>query len=169
MAETDYLSSVEKLPLRELLAYWINLEGDKAELYDRLSSRVRELNADIAFYDMFKLLSQEARRHEKKLRDLYAKKFDGGLPEIDGPSLEELTGAIELESRGDIMDTLRCALQLEELAERVYSILAEKADDEYMRAVFSYLGSTERLHQRAMESMIQDNNYHGKMKDGVEA
>ncbi|NJE04178.1 ferritin family protein [Thermococcus sp. MV11] len=158
MTDLEGLSFLEELPLRELLAHWIFLEGDKALLYLRLSRKAKNLGLDDA-YDMFKLLSREAERHERKLRTLYTRKFGAEIPEVHGPSLEELSDIGELESENDVFAVLKCALELEEVAERVYSILAGKADDDFLRAVFSYLGSTEKLHERAIESLMRDYGY----------
>ncbi|ASJ13442.1 ferritin-like domain-containing protein [Thermococcus thioreducens] len=170
MVDLEGMAFIEGLPLRELLAYWISLEGDKALLYERLSEKAKGMGIEGAVCDMFKLLSQEARRHERKLRNLYTKKFGTEVPSVSGPSLEELSEIKNLEDENDVFAVLKCALELEEVAERVYSILAEKADGESMRAIFSYLGSTERLHERAVESLIRDYDYrNGVRKRGMEA
>ncbi|ASA78386.1 hypothetical protein CDI07_08790 [Thermococcus sp. 5-4] len=170
MVDLEGLSFLEELPLRELLAHWISLEGDKALLYEKLAEKARGMEIEGAVGDMFKLLGQEARRHEKKLRALYTRKFGEEIPAVNGPSLEDLSDIRELESENDVFAVLKCALELEEVAERVYSILAEKADDETLRAIFSYLGSTERLHERAVESLIRDYDYrNGVRKKGMEA
>ncbi|ASJ05455.1 ferritin-like domain-containing protein [Thermococcus barossii] len=170
MVDLEGLSFLEELPLRELLAHWIFLEGDKALLYEKLAEKARGMEVEGAVGDMFKLLGQEARRHEKKLRTLYTRKFGAEIPEVHGPSLEELSDIRELESGNDVFAVLKCALELEEVAERVYSILAEKADDETLRAIFSYLASTERLHERAVESLLRDYDYRNGMgKERMEA
>ncbi|WP_297092891.1 ferritin family protein [Thermococcus sp.] len=169
MVDLEGVSLLEELPLRELLAYWISLEGDKALLYEKLSEKAKGMEIEGAVCDMFKLLSQEARRHERKLRNLYTRNFEEDIPTVSGPSLEELSDIRELESENDVFAVLKCALELEEVSERIYSILAEKADDEIMKAVFRYLGSTERLHERAVESLIRDYRYHNGIKEGVKA
>ncbi len=169
MVDDGYLSFLEGLSMKGLLAYWIHLEDDKASFYEKLADRVQQLNVDTAFHDMFKLLSQEARRHGRKLRELYTKKFGEDLPGVQGPSLKDLTGVVELESEGDVLDSLRRALKLEILAEKVYAMLAEKANDGLMRAVFSYLGSTERLHERALGALIDDGSYQNGVKGRAEA
>ncbi|WP_148883098.1 ferritin-like domain-containing protein [Thermococcus aciditolerans] len=159
MVDLEGMSFLEGLPMRELLAHWISLEGDKALLYEKLAEKARGMEIEGAVGDMFKLLGQEARRHEKKLRALYTREFGVEIPAVNGPSLEELSEIRELESENDVFAVLKCALELEEVAERVYSILAGKIDDETVRAIFSYLGSTERLHERAVESLIGDYDY----------
>ncbi|NJE30048.1 hypothetical protein E3E38_03160 [Thermococcus sp. 18S1] len=170
MVDLEGLSFLEGLPMRELLAYWISLEGDKALLYEKLSEKAKGMEIEGAVCDMFKLLSQEARQHEKKLRALYVGEFGVEIPAVSGPSLEELSDIRGLESENDVFAVLKCALELEEVAERVYSILAGKTDDETVRAIFSYLGSTERLHERAVESLIRDYDYrNGVRKKGMEA
>ncbi len=169
MVDDGYLSLLEGLSMKGLLAYWIHLEDDKASFYEKLADRVQELNVDTAFHDMFNLLSQEARRHGRKLRELYTKKFGDTIPGVQGPSLEDLTGVVELESESDVLGSLEGALRLEILAEKVYSILEEKSDDEFMRAVFSYLGSTERLHERALRALIDDGSYQNGVKERAEA
>ncbi len=50
-------------------------------------------------------------------------------------------------------------LQLEALVEEVYNVLAGATTDECMKMVSSYLGSTEKLHRRTIESLIKEYRY----------
>ncbi len=156
----DLISRLKKLDLRQLLSYWILNERKKAELYEILARKARELNLDDSAYDIFRVLSLEAVRHDRKLMSVYERTFKtrelrtAELPSLDSASILE-----KFEGSDDVLEILETALRLEELAGEVYEILTESATDEYMKAVFSYLGSTERLHRRTIESLITEYRY----------
>ncbi len=151
------LLQLKELNLRELLSYWILNERKKAELYEMLARKARELGLDDSAYDIFKLLSLEAIRHDRKLMSVYERTFN--TKELLPVTLPSVSLAEKLEESGDVFRVLEAALRLEALAEEVYKILAGTATDEYMKAVFSYLGSTERLHRRTIESLIKEYRY----------
>lgn len=154
------LSQLKGLNLRELLSYWILNERKKAELYEMLAQKAKELGLNDSTYDIFKLLSLEAVRHDRKLVYVYEKTFNTkDLLTVKLPSLDSVSVLERFEESSDVFRVLEAALRLETLAEEVYRILAGAATDEYMKAVFSYLGSTERLHRRTIESLIKEYKY----------
>ncbi len=154
------LSQLKELNLRELLSYWILNERKKAELYEMLAQKAKELGLNDSTYDIFKLLSLEAVRHDRKLVYVYEKTFNTkDLLTVKLPSLDSVSVLERFEESSDVFRVLEAALRLETLAEEVYRILAGAATDEYMKAVFSYLGSTERLHRRTIESLIKEYKY----------
>ncbi len=156
----DLISRLKKLDLRQLLSYWILNERKKAELYEILARKARELNLDDSAYDIFRVLSLEAVRHDRKLMSVYERTFKTReLRTVELPSLDSASILENFEGSDDVLGILETALRLEELAGEVYEILAESATDEYMKAVFSYLGSTERLHRRTIESLITEYRY----------
>ncbi len=145
------------LDLRGLLSYWILNERNKARLYSVLAQKVRDLGLDDSVYDVFRLLSLEASRHDRKLMSLYERVFGTDeLLEVALPSLSSLSLTKDFNGGRDVFKVLEAALKLEILAEDVYGILTEAASDDYMRAVFSYLGSTERLHRRTIEGLMRE-------------
>ncbi len=156
----DLISRLKKLDLRQLLSYWILNERKKAELYEILARKARELNLDDSAYDIFRVLSLEAVRHDRKLMSVYERTFKTReLRTVELPSLDSASILEKFEGSDDVLGILETALRLEELAGEVYEILTESATDEYMKAVFSYLGSTERLHRRTIESLITEYRY----------
>lgn len=156
----DLISRLKKLDLRQLLSYWILNERKKAELYEILARKARELNLDDSAYDIFRVLSLEAVRHDRKLMSVYERTFKTReLRTVELPSLDFASILEKFEGSDDVLEILETALRLEELAGEVYEILTESATDEYMKAVFSYLGSTERLHRRTIESLIAEYRY----------
>ncbi|WP_461862902.1 ferritin family protein [Thermococcus sp.] len=156
----DLISRLKKLDLRQLLSYWILNERKKAELYEILARKARELNLDDSAYDIFRVLSLEAVRHDRKLMSVYERTFKTReLRTVELPSLDFASILEKFEGSDDVLEILETALRLEELAGEVYEILTESATDEYMKAVFSYLGSTERLHRRTIESLITEYRY----------
>ncbi len=156
----DLISRLKKLDLRQLLSYWILNERKKAELYEILARKARELNLDDSAYDIFRVLSLEAVRHDRKLMAVYERTFKTReLRTVELPSLDSASILEKFEGSDDVLEILETALRLEELAGEVYEILTESATDEYMKAVFSYLGSTERLHRRTIESLITEYRY----------
>ena len=151
---TDILKAVERAVAAE----------EKA----RLLPRGRRQTEDPGGAAMFHELAEFEKHHRDRLEELRANLRSGGawihyrgrtLPEVPAA---EAAGRAAPGPRSDALEALRLAIAAEERAQAEYEALAQQAEDEAGRQMFSTLAEEEAMHRKLL-----DDQYYALSNRGV--
>ena len=132
----------------EVLDFAIANEEEAAQFYTELAAKMdRPWMSKI-----FKEFAREEEGHKRKLLDVKAGKK---LAPVEGKVLDLKIGdyLVEMEASPDMdyQDALILAMQKEKRAFRMYSDLAEAADDDNLKTLFTSLAQEEAKHKLRFE------------------
>jgi len=149
------LEALSHLDRKELLSYWIDQEVKEAEMYYHLYELSNEVNWDKRIPALFLRLYKESLKHAEILLGMFKEMFpEEQPPRVELPSLEvELSGEKleEMVYRGKLRDILEYLMGTELLAHDVYEYLAEKTENEEIRATLLWLADIENGHYRKLK------------------
>ncbi|WP_148221079.1 ferritin-like domain-containing protein [Thermococcus barophilus] len=159
----DVISNLRELDYKLVLSYWIKSENDLSKFYKELACKSKEVGLEEWAFDMFILLSEESKRVEKKLKEIYSRKFGSiDIEKLPDSPIKIPAYIKEFDNPHSILGILKSAIYCEELAENICQVLSQKAPTEYEKELFKYLASSERCHLRILTERF--NYYKKKLK-----
>ncbi|MCD6559807.1 MAG: ferritin family protein [Palaeococcus sp.] len=138
----EIVDKIQSRSMKDILGYFIASEEDASRKYRNM----KEISGELVG-GLFEALAKDEERHKKILLVLYEKLFktkEFNVPE-DIPFLESTE---EITTLSSFVEALDVAIANEEVAHRVYTLLAER--DEKHRDIFKYLAMQEKAHLQAI-------------------
>jgi rubrerythrin len=131
----------------EVLSIAIKSEIDAVRLYTKMKEMV---DSDDLKEKMDFLISQEE-KHEKILKEVYAKKFPEAElalpPKSIVPMIDEL-----LARKATLKELFDAGMTAEKMAEEFYKGLADKTNDTRARTILLYMANMEQSHYAILEA-----------------
>jgi rubrerythrin len=151
----EVVEALSKLSYREALAYWIEGEREEAKFYRELARRARDLGLGEELVKTFEKLAQDSLNHATELEVEFRKTY-GDVPRSSLPPLEVLPVLDEFERADQLEEVLKAAMDSELIAHESYRLLAEKVDDERLKALYSKLAEVERGHYELLRRRYEE-------------
>lgn len=142
--------------IEEILDFAIEKEVDAARFYADMAARVDSPHMKKVFEGYIK----EEEGHKKKLEGIKSGKFT--LPSrqsVQDLGIGDNLISVELRADIDFQDALILAMKAEKAAFRLYTDLAEAAEDEKVKEVFLALAQEEAKHKLRFEIEYDDYAY----------
>ncbi|NJE01223.1 ferritin family protein [Thermococcus sp. JdF3] len=153
----EILTAISNLNHRELLAYWMNQEAKKAEMYHKLYQLSRDVNWDERVSKLFFQLYKESLGHAEALLKMFHEMFPGEKPpEVNVAPLEVELSEERLKDlvyHGNLREILEYLMGTEKLAHDVYRHLAERTEDENSKATLMWLANIENGHYQKLRNL----------------
>ncbi len=153
----EILEEIGKLNYKELMSYWIDQEVQEAEMYHKLYQMSREVNWDERVSKLFYELYKESLGHAEALLKMFKEMFPGEKPpKVNVAPLEVELSEEKLRDlvyHGNLREILEYLMGTEKLAHDVYLHLAEKANDEDVKATFLWLAKIENGHYTKLRNL----------------
>lgn len=131
----------------EILSIGVKAEMEAINLY----TRMREKAPEEDLRDKMEFLIGQERRHERILRDAFAKQFpDVELKVPVKPVVPTIGDTLERDAT--LKELFDAAIEAERIAERFYTDLAKKTRDHNSRSLLEYLASMEHSHLSILEA-----------------
>ncbi len=138
---------------KEVLTFAIRKEAEAYNLYTTYSQLAKNLGTK----EMFKELAQQEQKHREILQGVEKKDVaEYKLEKISDLKISEFVDDEEFSPEMDYASALRLAIKREEFAQRLYSLMAEKADDPELKKLFLVLAQEESKHKLKLESQYDD-------------
>ncbi len=139
----------------EILDYAINAEQEAINFYSNLYNRTNSESMKLAYREFI----VEEKSHRDKLQTL---KDEGSLSGIELKKVTDLKISdymVEKQIHDDMdyQDSLEVAMLRENAAHKLYTDLAEIADTEDLKNLFSFLAMEEAKHKLKFETEYDDN------------
>lgn len=131
----------------EVLTIGVKAEMEAVNLY----TRMKEKAAEEDLRDKMEFLIGQERRHERILRDAFAKQFPDVELKVPVKSVVPTIGDT-LERDATMRELFDAAIEAERLAETFYTDLAKKTRDHNSRSLLEYLASMEHSHLSILEA-----------------
>jgi len=144
--------------LEEILDFAIEKEREAAEFYRYWADKV----SDKTLKQVFLRFAEEEEKHERKIRE--AKEGKATLKprgEVMDLGISDLLIEIKPSENMDYQEALRVAMQREKASFKLYTELAEMAEDENTRNLFLILAQEEANHKLRLETIYDDIVYSG--------
>lgn len=139
--------------VEEILDFAMQSEQQAADLYDDLATKVSDLTLKKALQDF----AQEEREHKKTLeRVKKGKKLLDAQAKINDLRISEFLVPSEPHADMSYQQLLVFAMKEEKAAYRLYSCLAESAEDRKLRDIFLGLANEEAKHKLRFEIQYDD-------------
>lgn len=142
--------------IEEILDFAIEQEQLASDFYTDLAGRMDKPNMK----KVFEGFAQEEQGHKEKLLSVKEGKF--ALPtrqKIQDLGIGDHLVQVELTADIDFQDALILAMKAEKAAFKLYTQLAEAADDEKVKALFQSLAQEEARHKLRFEIEYDDFAY----------
>ncbi|KUH32752.1 rubrerythrin [Thermococcus celericrescens] len=153
----EILTAISNLNHRELLAYWMDQEVKKAEMYHKLYQLSHDVNWDKLLSELFFQLYKDSLRHAEALLGVFKGMFPTeSPPKVNLPALEVELSEERLRDmiyHSDLRDILEYLMETEKLAHDVYRYLAEKTEDENSKATLIWLSNIENDHYQKLRNL----------------
>ncbi len=139
----------------DIIQYAIDKEIEAAEFYEAAAKNIKLVGAEHVLNDY----AAEERKHEQILKELKTDKN-----KIKGYKFEKIQDIkrsdflVEMEYRPDMdyVELMRLAMKREEKASKLYSSLAESAEEPEFAEFFNVLAQEELKHKNELETMYDD-------------
>ena len=140
--------------LEEILDYAIAMEQAAVDLYTKIAENAyTEHNRQ-----MFQSLAQEERGHKAKLMKVKLGKIEiGSTDKVQDLKISDYANDVEITDNSSYQDILMFAMKQEKQAFRLYTDLAERADDSSIKELFLALAHEEANHKLRFEIEYDDN------------
>jgi rubrerythrin len=139
----------------DIMQYAIDKEIEAAQFYEEAAKNIKLAGAQTVLNEY----AAEERKHEQILKDLKANK--DRIKEYKFEKIQDIKRSdflVEMEYRPDMdyVDLMRLAMKREEKASKLYSSLAESADNPEYATFFKALAQEESKHKNELETMYDD-------------
>lgn len=149
------------LSTEKALAMAIKAELEAEEVYTRLEKEVK----NFILKDKLRFLSEEEKRHERLLRELFKKLFPEKelvLPERSITPRVSLT----LQENPGVLDLLELAMDAEKTSEEFYDTLSQNVEERGLQEILQYLASIEHGHYFLLKGeydlCLRDEQYYAR-------
>ena len=138
----------------EILDFAISREQDAYDFYMKWSKQMKNASMSKFFVE----LAEEEGRHKKKLEDVKAgKNMVHADVKVQNLNIAEFTVDVKVDDELDYQNALLLAMKREKAAFKLYTFLADVADDEGMKTLFKGLAQEEAKHKLHLELEYDDN------------
>ncbi|NQU32967.1 MAG: ferritin family protein [Bacteroidetes bacterium] len=139
----------------EILDYAINAEQEAINFYSNLYNRTSNANMKLAYREFI----IEEKSHRDKLTILKAEKKLSGieLKKVTDLKISDYMVEQKIHDDMDYQESLVVAMLKEKAAYKLYTDLAEIADNEELKKLFKYLAMEEAQHKLRFEIEYDDN------------
>lgn len=160
------VSSLEKKSPKEILSYAIFNEEEEAKYYVELSKKAKRESIKLLFIQM----SEESEEHRNRLYTLFKKLYPNEEPvKVEAPPVEVLPFYPKFETVDDYLKALEYCMESELFAKKAYELLAQKAEDEDVKALALQLATFEEEHyeriKKAYELFVTIHQQNFEFKD----
>ena len=133
--------------IQDVLAFAIHLEQASQQFYRRLSCQV----GSPSISQFLAGLVKEEKMHEQRLQKLLDE--SGGLPvwQISADQVEAYIQAIRVPESLEYKEAVKLAMDKENAARMLYSVIANVTEEPDLREIFVMLSDQERIHQQYFE------------------
>jgi rubrerythrin len=146
------VSSLEKKSPKEILSYAIFNEEEEAKYYAELSKKAKRGSIKLLFIQM----SEESEEHRNRLYTLFKKLYPNDEPvKVEAPPIEVLPFYSEFETVDDYLKALEYCMESELFAKKAYELLAQKAEDEDVKALALQLALFEEGHYERIKKAYE--------------
>lgn len=136
---------------KDILMFAYLKEKEAAELYYKMSHRVKEPFVQMVFKD----LAQEEEKHQEMIAKLqFADKKK--VPEVPDLKISEILVASEIHPDMTLEEIIIYVIKMEEEAIQLYRALANATSDINDRALYNSLAKMESTHKYRFERVLQD-------------
>jgi rubrerythrin len=145
---------MEEKDFKEVITFAIRKEAEAYNLYKTYSRLVKTPGLKT----MFEELAQQEQKHREILEGVERKDVsDYKVKKIPDLKIGDYVEKEEFSPDMDYASALRLAIKREELAHRLYSLMAEKAEDPELKKLFSVLAQEESKHKLRLETEYDEN------------
>jgi rubrerythrin len=142
--------------VEEILDFAIQMEQDAVDMYTDLVTKTSSPSAKVAFEEY----ADEERGHKSKLEEVKSgKRLVHGLKPVLDLKISDYIQERPLGDNPDYQDVLIFAIQQEKIAFKLYTRLAEQAQDEGIKALLLSLAQEEAKHKLRFEIEYDDHIY----------
>lgn len=146
------VSSLENKSPKEILSYAIFNEEEEAKYYAELSKKARRESIKLLFIQM----SEESEEHKNRLYTLFKKLYPDEEPvKVEAPPVEVLPFYPKFETVDDYLKALNYCMESELFAKKAYELLAQKAEDEDVKALALQLALFEEDHYERVKKAYE--------------
>ncbi|WP_175059647.1 DUF835 domain-containing protein [Thermococcus sp. 2319x1] len=146
------VSSLEKKSPKEVLSYAIFNEEEEAKYYAELSKKARRESIKLLFIQM----SEESVAHKEKLYRLFKRLYPEEEPvKVEAPPVEVLPFYPKFETVDDYLKALNYCMESELFAKKAYELLAQKAEDDDVKALALQLALFEEDHYERIKKAYE--------------
>jgi len=139
---------------KEVITFAIRKEAEAYNLYTTYSDLAKNPGTKV----MFKELAEEEQKHREILEGVEKKDVaEYRLEAIPDLRIGDFVDDQEFSPDMDYPAALRLAIKREEFAQRLYNLMAEKADDPELNKLFSGLAQEESKHKLRLETEYDEN------------
>jgi rubrerythrin len=139
---------------KEVVTFAIRKEAEAYNLYTTYSDLSKNPGTKV----MFKELAVEEQKHREILEGVEKKDVsEYKLEKVPDLKISDYTADQEFSPDMDYAAAQRLAIKREEFAQRLYSLMAEKAGAPEIKKLFSALGQEESKHKLRLESEYDEN------------
>ncbi|MCP4290281.1 MAG: ferritin family protein [bacterium] len=140
--------------LEYILDYAIAMEQKAVELYTMIAEKATSRHDK----ELFLSFAQEERGHKIKLENVKSGKTEiGNLEDIADLKIADYANDVELTDPASYQDILIFAMKQEKQAFRLYSDLAQRAENEDIKDMFRSLAQEEANHKLRFEIEYDEN------------
>jgi rubrerythrin len=135
----------------EVISFAVMREDESQEFYRELAAKTD----DLFMQELFTDFAEEEQNHKRTLMNLNAggleRIFEGIVHRIDDLNVAETLAEVAPAYGMDFKDLLVIAMKREEISQRLYSFLAETAEDNDVSLLFVGLAKEEAKHKLRIE------------------
>jgi rubrerythrin len=145
---------MEEKDFKEVITFAIRKEAEAYNLYKTYAQLVKTPGLN----KMFEELAQQEQKHREILEGVQKKDVSAyRLKKIPDLKIGDFVDNEEFSPDMDYASALRLAIKREEFAVRLYSLMAERADDPELQKLFSVLAQEESKHKLRLETEYDEN------------
>ena len=140
----------------EILDFAIQMEQDAVDMYTELANKTKAPAAKVAFEEY----ADEERGHKTKLQEIKdGKRLVHGLKPVLDLKISDYVQEKPLGDDPDYQDILIFAIQQEKIAYKLYTRLADQAQDDNIKQLLLSLAQEEAKHKLRFEIEYDDHIY----------
>jgi len=145
---------MEEKEFKEVITFAIRKEAEAYNLYTTYGELAKSPEAKA----MFRELAQQELRHREILEGVEKKDVaEYKLKDIPDLKIGDFVEEEKFSPDMDYASVLRLAIKREEFSVRLYSLMAEKAEDPELNKLFSVLAQEESKHKLRLETEYDQN------------